>query len=200
LRCSYHAAISQGMGTRGGDCAGEPHVRQFGHDFTRALGLTPRSAATCGTAPETNVVFVRRVHYRAHPRHNGRIVRRLDNEDEIFTALEAGAAADGGSGGLRVLNGLFSSMTVTEQVAMVQEGCLLVGAHGAGLSHVLFAPDGVHMLELQPPEFQRPHFIAYTRWAGGAHHLWALESAHPAVDAVVARIRDTAKVAGASQG
>lgn len=192
------------MGTRGGECGGEAHVRQFGHDFTRALGLTPRAAATCGTAPETNVVFVRRVHYRAHPRHNGRIVRRLDNEDEIFGALEksaAAAAADGSSsGGLRVLNGLFSSMTVTEQVAMVQEGCLLVGAHGAGLSHVLFAPDGVHMLELQPPEFQRPHFIAYTHWAGGVHHLWALESAHPQVDAVVARIRETAKAAGASQG
>ena len=189
-------------------------MRQFGYDMVRGLGLTPRARATCGQpasggaalalagaegAPaETAVVFVRRVHYKAHPRHNGQIVRRLDNEDDIFTAFEAAAAAP--DSGLKLLNGLFSSMSVTEQIAMMQEGCVIVGAHGAGLSHILFSPEGQHMLELQPPAFQRPHFIAYTHWAGSTHHLWATGTSTPDVAEVVRRIKEVVAQAAAATG
>lgn len=189
---SYHAAVSQGIEPRSNQCYSEPHVRQFGYDFVRALGLPPRRAAACGESP-TPVLFVRRVHYMAHPRHNGQIVRRLDNEDAIVAALEAGAAA----GGVRLLNGLFSSMRLMEQVQAAQDACLIVGAHGAGLSHVLFAPDGVRVLELQPPMFARPHFIAYTAWAGGTHSAWHLTSSWPNEAQVVARVlAEAARAAG----
>ena len=45
------------------------------------------------------------------------------------------------------------------------------------------APPGVHVLELQPPAFVRPHFVAYSFWAGAHHHVWAVESSSPSVHA-----------------
>jgi hypothetical protein len=199
---SYHAAISQGMTAKQTACRGEPHVRQFGYDFLRGLGIAPRAESTCrgggdaaGAAPGvTNVLFVRRVHYKAHPRHNGKIVRRLDNEDAIYAALEAAAPAQG----LALLNGLFSSMSLRQQVEMMQAACVVTGAHGAGLSHILFAPRGEAMLELQPPGFQRPHFIAYTHWADSAHEVWVLSDSTPNPGTVVARIVEAAKKTKAS--
>jgi glycoprotein 2-beta-D-xylosyltransferase len=137
------------------------------------------------------VLFVRRVHYLAHPRHNGKIVRRLDNEDEIMGALQAQTA--GGDAGVSVLNGVFSSMTMREQVQMAQDSCVMVGAHGAGLSHILFSPPNVHMLELQPPAFRRPHFISYSFWTGAHHHMWMLDTSTPDVHSVVSRVLETAQ-------
>lgn len=187
----YNAAISMGLQPRASDCRNDKHVRQFGNDMVRGLGLQPKLQATCSNDEPTKVLFVRRVHYLAHPRHNGQIVRRLDNEDEIMSALQSQTA--GGEAGVTVLNGVFSSMTMKEQVAMAQDACVMTGAHGAGLSHILFSPPGVHMLELQPPAFRRPHFISYAYWAGTHHHMWTLDSSTPSVHSVVSRVLETAQ-------
>lgn len=132
------------------------------------------------------MLFVRRVHYVAHPRHNGQIVRRLDNEDAIYAHLEAAAQQPGAR--FSLANGLFSAMSVGQQLQLVQDACVIMGAHGAGLSHVLFAPLGAHMLELRPPAFQRPHFIAYSVWAGATHHDWLLTTSAPPVESVLDRL------------
>jgi glycoprotein 2-beta-D-xylosyltransferase len=200
----YSAAISAGIQPKQQQCRTDPHVRRFSDDFVRGLGIAPRAHSTCGGhgadgsvpaagggAPAaTKVVFVQRTHYLAHPRHNGKIVRRLDNEDEIVQSLAAAAA--GGDAGVTLLRGVFSEMTLREQVRVAQEACVMAGAHGAGLSHVLFAPPGVHVLELQPPAFARPHFIAYAYWSGAHHHNWPLESSTPNVHGVVTRVLETA--------
>jgi len=132
------------------------------------------------------VLFVRRVHYLAHPRHDGRIVRRLDNEDDVVATIERWQRDNPGV--VELLPGTFSSMTVGEQVAAAQEACVITGAHGAGLSHVLFAPPDVHMLELRPPAFMRPHFISYAFWSGAVHHDWALQSSIVSPTEVVKRL------------
>jgi len=202
----YAAAISSGIQPRQTQCRTDPNVRRFSDDFVRGLGIAPRAHSSCGghdanggpgagaggDAPATTkVVFVQRTHYLAHPRHNGKIVRRLDNEDEIVQGLTAAAA--GGEAGVALLRGVFSEMTLREQVKVAQEACVIAGAHGAGLSHVLFAPPGVHLLELQPPAFARPHFIAYAFWSGAHHHNWPLDSSTPSVHAVVTRVFETAR-------
>jgi glycoprotein 2-beta-D-xylosyltransferase len=179
-----------GITPRAASCRAQPHVRQFSDDMVWGLGLTPRSTSTCAE-DLTRTLFVRRVHYLAHPRHSGQVVRRLDNEDEIWDALKAQSA--GGAAGVELLNGVFSSLTMRQQVQLAQDACVLVGAHGAGLSHVLFAPPETHVLELQTPSFARPHFIAFAHWAGSHHHVWALDSSTPSVHAVVSRVFETAQ-------
>lgn len=194
----YRAAISVGFGARTNDCRANKFVQQFGVDMVRAYGLVPRPTAACavGSGDQIPVLFVRRVHYKAHPRHNGQIVRRLDNEDDIYSALEAEAKRPGSK--ISLMNGLFSSMTVGEQIRMVQDSCLVVGAHGAGLSHILFGAPNTHMLELRPPAFMRPHFIAYSYWAGAIHHDWTLGTSTPPVSEVISRILSTASDAAAA--
>jgi glycoprotein 2-beta-D-xylosyltransferase len=198
----YVAAISSGIQPMQAQCRTEPHVREFSDDLVRGLGMQPRLKSTCGEAAgaagaegappaATSVVFVQRTHYLAHPRHNGKIVRRLDNEDEIMQALTAQTA--GGESGVRLLRGDYASMTMVEQVRSAQDACVMAGAHGAGLSHLLFAPPGVHVLELQPPAFARPHFIAYAFWAGQHIHVWPLDSSTPNVHKVVSRVLETAQ-------
>jgi glycoprotein 2-beta-D-xylosyltransferase len=189
----YQSPLSVGFTQRVGQCAAQPHVRQFGDDMVRGLGLAPRAVSSCAE-DVTRTLFVRRVHYLAHPRHNGQVVRRLDNEDEIWAALKA--QAEGGGAGVEMLNGVFSSQTVRQQVALVQSACVMVGAHGAGLSHVLFAPPEVHMLEIQTPGFNRPHFIGYAGWAGSHHHVWNVDTSAPSVHTVVSHVFETAAHAG----
>jgi glycoprotein 2-beta-D-xylosyltransferase len=212
--CRYNAAISMGLVPKQLACASSPHVRAFGNDFVRGLGLAPRATSACtpeeharggaagshagdGEPAPIPVLFVRRVDYLAHPRHDGKIVRRLDNEDDITEALNRAAARSGAS--ISLLPGLFSSMTLREQVEAAQDACLITGAHGAGLTHVLFAPPGVHMLELQPPAFMRPHFIGYSTWTGARHHLWTLGTTQPDVGEVVMRITRSAEEAAVAE-
>ena len=174
------------------ECRASPHVRQFGDDMVRGLALgPPRAASSCSEAtPRT--LFVRRVHYVVHPRHDGKVVRRLENEDAIWEALSA-ATGSGESSGVKVVNGVLSALPMRRQVALAQDACVIVGAHGAGLSHVLFAPPEVHVLEIQTPGFGRPHFIGYTLWAGSHHHLWALPTSSPDVHSVVSRVLEIAQ-------
>ena len=171
------------------DCHKSGHVRQFGDDMVRGLALTPRTRSTCGD-PIPKTLFVRRVHYLAHPRHNGKVVRRLENEDDIWEALKAQSL--GGEAGVEMVNGLFSSLSMRDQVDQAQKACVIVGAHGAGLTHILFAPPEVHVLEIQTPSFGRPHFIGYTYWAGSHHHVWSLGTSTPDVHQVVTRVFETA--------
>jgi len=182
-----------GIQPKSTSCRRQSHVRQFSDDMVRGLGLEPRAASTCAAEPVA-ALFVRRVHYVAHPRHSGKIVRRLENEDELLAALEAQALE--GASGVRIVRGTFSSMGFRAQVAAAQAACVIVGAHGAGLSHVLFAPPEVHLLELQTPGFARPHFIGFSHWAGSHHHPWVLDTATPQVHNVVSRVFETAMHAG----
>jgi glycoprotein 2-beta-D-xylosyltransferase len=133
-----------------------------------------------------SVLFIRRVHYLAHPRHSGQIVRRLDNEDEIYAAIERKASEKGSQ--IALTNGLFSSMSMAQQVQAIQDACIIMGAHGAGLSHVLLAPAGAHVFELRPPSFMRPHFISYAYWAGVFHHDWPLGTSVPSPSDVLDRL------------
>lgn len=192
----YQSALSMGLQPLMHSCGNSAHVRQFSNDMVRGLGLLPRATAMCHL-PSTPVLFVRRTHYLAHPRHDGKIVRRLDNEDDIMDALVGHAA--NADAGVRVLNGLFSGMTLRQQVEMAQDACVMVGAHGAGLTHILFSPPGVHMLELQPPAFQRPHFISYSMWAGSHSHIWPLSTSTPNPSEVVARIQQTVAAAAVDE-
>ena len=49
---SYTSALGVGLIPRGSQCRGEPHVRQFGEDMVKGLGLTPRTKASCDEVRE----------------------------------------------------------------------------------------------------------------------------------------------------
>lgn len=51
-------------------------------------------------------------------------------------------------------------LTFAEQVALASRTEILMGVHGAGLSNMLFMPEGAHVIELSNPRYPSPAFYA----------------------------------------
>jgi capsular polysaccharide biosynthesis protein len=90
--------------------------------------------------------------------------RRLLNEDECWRLLEARGYA-------RVF---MEDHSFREQVALMQEASAVVALHGAGLANVLFAPVGLHVLEIADVTFPNPQYYALSAAMG--HHYWLLHA------------------------
>lgn len=162
-------------------------VREFGEFFTAAFNGTASEPPADSSI--VKVLFVRREDYLAHPRHTGKPESRLSNELEVLEALQSWASARSGTeavGGpkklsITIVNGLLAHMTLDEQLKEVRESSIIVGAHGAGLSHLLFCrPEKTAILELVSPYFVRPHFEVMSQWMGIEYHK--IEMASPAAD------------------
>jgi glycoprotein 2-beta-D-xylosyltransferase len=88
------------------------------------------------------VVLIDRVPYTAHPRSApGHMPRTLKNIESLREAVERAG------GEVKVVR--FEQLSFGEQLLEVREADVLVGIHGAGLSHVLFMSPGSTMVELQ---------------------------------------------------
>lgn len=76
--------------------------------------------------------------------------------------MNAGAQA-----GLTLRQVYFEDMTLAEQVRTVSETDVLIGLHGAGLTHLLFMPPSGYLIELMPAGYQgRQHYRHMADWAG----------------------------------
>jgi capsular polysaccharide biosynthesis protein len=69
--------------------------------------------------------------------------RRLLNEDECAAALR--------DLGVELL--VTDAMSLSEEVALFRSAELVVGAHGAGLTNIVFAPEGAALVELVPSTY-----------------------------------------------
>jgi Glycosyltransferase 61 len=67
----------------------------------------------------------------------------------------------------------FSEMSLDQQIAMMQSTAVLVGLHGAGLTNMLFASPGLHVVEITDPDF--PNADYYMLASALGHAYWHLE-------------------------
>ncbi|CAN1290654.1 XYLT [Linum perenne] len=135
-----------------------------------------------------NVLFVRREDYLAHPRHDGKVQSRLSNEEEVFDAV-VNWASNHSVCKVNIVNGLFAHMPMREQVKAIQEASVIIGAHGAGLTHIVSATAKTVILEIVSAEFRRPHFELIAQWKGLEYHAIYLEEDHADPVVVVSRLR-----------
>ena len=77
------------------------------------------------------------------------------------------------------VEGRFAHMTFKEQLYAVSRSCALVGAHGAGMTHVLFMPPDARVLEMRTPGFHRHHFEACVTSTTSVQRGWWRIGAHP---------------------
>ena len=129
------------------------------------------SSCSLSRGGHVRVLFVRREDYVAHPRSSGKIVHRIENEQQVEQGLNQMAAHLSAESGAEITieSGFFSRTQWVDQVSMVRRACVIVGAHGAGLSHILWARPGTKLVEVLPPAFRRPHFWAFSLWAGSPY-------------------------------
>lgn len=114
-----------------------------------------------------DILFILREDYIAHPNNpSGLISRKIKNSAAIVSAVED--AFPGHSVGTIQLD----QYQMADQLKWISQTDILVGMHGAGMSHVLFLPSHAGVLELYPnywPKTNR-HFKAMARWRN-LHYL-----------------------------
>ncbi|KAL3614779.1 hypothetical protein CASFOL_040440 [Castilleja foliolosa] len=136
-----------------------------------------------------NILFVRREDYLAHPRHGGKVQTRLSNEQEVFDAVNNWVSSNYSSGcELNVVNGLFAHMPMKEQVRAIQDASVIIGAHGAGLTHIVSANPKAVILEIISSEYMRPHFELIARWKGLEYHAIHLSGSYAEPREVINRL------------
>jgi glycoprotein 2-beta-D-xylosyltransferase len=164
-------------------------LREFGEMFTSAFNISSATSSS-QEGRVVKVLFIRREDYLAHPRHIGKPESRLSNEEEVLEALNTWASRRASDElNITIVNGLFAHMSMQEQLQQVQQSSIIVGAHGAGLSHILFArPEETAVLELVSPYFVRPHFQAMSQWMGMEYHAIEMGSSEADCSEVIDRV------------
>ena len=152
-------------------------LSEFGEMIKAAFELPLNQYHTRKSNSGHNVLFVRREDYLAHPRHGGKVESRLSNEAEVFNSLNNWASSYEGCK-INLVNGLFAHMAMKEQVQAIQDASVIIGAHGAGLTHIVSAFPKTVILEIISSQFRRPYFHLISRWKGLEYHAINLSGSY----------------------
>ncbi|PKU68543.1 beta-1,2-xylosyltransferase RCN11 [Dendrobium catenatum] len=159
-------------------------LSEFGEMLRAAFGFPTDEISLKRPSTVHNVLFVRREDYLAHPRHGGKLEPRLSNEPEVFTAIQ-NWAANHTKCSLNVVNGLFAHMSMKEQILAIYEASVVIGAHGAGLTHLVSARSKTIALEIISSQYQRPHFSLISQWRGLEYHAINLAGSYVRPEMVI---------------
>lgn len=144
-------------------------ISEFGEMIRASFGFPVDRHQTSKPDAGLNVLFVRRENYLAHPRHAGKVQSRLANEQELFDSLKIWASKDVDCK-INLVNGIFAHMPMKDQVRAIHDASVIIGAHGAGLTHIVSASPKAVILEIVAAEFMRPHFTLIAKWKGLEYH------------------------------
>lgn len=170
-------------------------LSEFGEIIRISFGLPLRKHIVSKHLSTHNVLFVRREDYLAHPRHGGKVESRLSNEPEVFQSLKSWASNYEGCN-INVVNGLFAHMPLKEQVQAIQDASVIIGAHGAGLTHIVSALPNTVILEIISTQFRRPHFQLIARWKGLEYHAINLDESYANPGVVINELTSIVKSLG----
>ncbi|XP_045172554.2 uncharacterized protein LOC123534390 [Mercenaria mercenaria] len=143
-----------------------PFVNEFRHFVLNRFQINDDHEVNCN---ELRITIIWRRHYIAHPRNpSGYTSRRIANEEEVWRSVkEADFQA--------VVNGVqLDRLSMVEQLELVSRTDILIGMHGAGLSHILYLPETSGVIELYPNYMSvaNAHFRAMSKWRRLRHIVW----------------------------
>ncbi|MED6205440.1 hypothetical protein PIB30_017665 [Stylosanthes scabra] len=170
-------------------------ISEFGEMIRAGFGLPLNAHYSAKPVSGHNVLFVRREDYLAHPRHRGKVESRLSNEAEVFESLKSWASNYNGCK-INLVNGLFAHMSMKEQVRAIQDASVIIGAHGAGLTHIVSALPKTVILEIISSYFRRPHFAYIACWKGLEYHAINLAGSHADPGTVINELTNIMKSLG----
>ncbi|XP_077221830.1 beta-1,2-xylosyltransferase isoform X1 [Tasmannia lanceolata] len=174
----YETALFKGL-TETINCQGAPahelwenpdnrktaRLSEFGEMLKAAFHLPLNKGRVIKPVSGHNILFVRREDYLAHPRHAGKVESRLSNEQEVYDSLKSWVS-NHLECKIKLVNGLFAHMSMKEQIHAIQDASIIIGAHGAGLTHIISARPKTIILEIISSQYRRPHFALIAKWKG----------------------------------
>ena len=94
--------------------------------------------------------------------------RKIANEDELIRSIAARH-----QGNCTVRGVQLDLLSFTDQLRVIGQADVLIGMHGAGLSHVLFMPNHGALIELEPKNAkENTHFADMALWRGLLYRRW----------------------------
>lgn len=144
-----------------------PYLEEFREFFLSRHNVSTEHKLNCASL---NVVLILRRDYVAHPRSTeGSVARKFDNEEMIVYEVKR---ALGNTANVRAMQ--LEAMSMKDQLEAVSKCDILMGMHGAGMSHILFLPVTSGVIEFKP-KYSNPslqHFSSMARWRGLPYTFW----------------------------
>ena len=147
-----------------------PLVEEFRTFFLSTYGLA--NSAHALNCDSLSVLFIWRRDYVAHPRNpSGFIQRKVQNEQELVTQLRKKFTN-------HTIRGVqIDLFDMRQQLDFIVNTDILIGMHGAGLTHSLFLPKHAGIIELIPNYWSSAnmHFEAIATWRNLYFDRWTNE-------------------------
>ncbi|KAK7485100.1 hypothetical protein BaRGS_00023640 [Batillaria attramentaria] len=142
------------------------HLGEFRHFFLSRFGVDGGRSKNCSSL---SLLFIWRRDYVAHPRNKGGSVsRKIFNENELMREVKKVVGP-----GDRVQGLQLDALPMKQQLEKIASTDILIGMHGAGLSHTLFLPQHGGLLELYPPDMNwHLHFASMASWRHLHYDAW----------------------------
>lgn len=148
------------------DLPSAPYLEEFRHQFLSKHGVQTDYELNCD---KLNILLLWRHDYLAHPRNpSGRVSRKIKNEDELLQKITE--TLNGHD-----VNGLQIDLyPMPKQLEIIAKTDLLIGMHGAGLSHTMFLPRHAGLLEMYPMYYSpdNRHFRQMAEWRHLHYSVW----------------------------
>lgn len=144
-----------------------PYLEEFRKFFLSKHQILPEDYPNC---QQLNILIIWRRDYVAHPRNpSGSVVRKIKNEDELLNKIKTYF------NGHNVKGIQIDKLSMHEQLAVISKTDILIGMHGAGLSHTLFLPRHGGLIEMFPlyHPAENIHFRCMAEWRHMYYMSWS---------------------------
>ena len=167
----YDAPIASGWG-KPNPCFDSSVLRAFAYRVLEIYDVldTPQPV-------RPSILFVFRADYVAHPRdQDGRRRNKISNEDELLALARAATDVN-----VSAVN--LERLSFKEQLRVIRSTNILIGMHGAGLSHAVFLPEEAVVVELFPEHVKKKkHFRNLARLRGHTYLPWQNQDRRNEID------------------
>jgi glycoprotein 2-beta-D-xylosyltransferase len=90
---------------------------------------------------------------------------------------------------VNVVDGPFAHMTMKEQLRAILEASVVIGAHGAGLTHLVSATPDTKVLEIISSMYGPPHFALISHGKSLEYHAINLPGSFARITDVIGELR-----------
>jgi len=152
-----------------------PFLEEFRAYFLTSFGLQSKSAFDCN---RLNVTIILRRDYmtlleRKENFNGGPVHRKIQNEEDMVTSVQKVFTA------ARVATVFLERLTMAEQLGVITQTDVLLGMHGAGMTHVLFLPKHAVTIEFFPSYWGvLRNFKTIANWRGMKYFGWKNKDEH----------------------
>lgn len=143
-----------------------PYHEEFRQFFLSQHRISLKYELNCD---KLNILIIWRHNYVSHPRNpTGSVSRKIKNEDELLKKISESFPTHNVKG-IQI-----DALPMRKQLEIIARTDILIGMHGAGLSHTLFLPRHSGLVEMFPMYYtsENRHFRAMAGWRGLFYSSW----------------------------